>query len=121
MKAFTFTCSALLLTLATNSSIASIACTGQIDILVTTQSGMVELYSQEIYSDSLGRSICNVNSTWKSVPPDTCKIWYSTLLTQAAQKKSVNVYYLPHEAASCNAVATYNNAVAPYAVSYSKN
>lgn len=118
-------CKALLATLILiicgHSKAASIPCDGVIDRLMVTRSGTVEIYSIEIYGNTLGRSICNMNATWKTVSPDTCKTWYSTLLAQAAQNKSVLLYYLTPEMDTCENIATYDNAVVPHGVTYSKN
>lgn len=122
MKALTTFTNAALLTLFSSFSHASSVCSGTIDMLVVTQGGSVEVYSAEIYGNiNLGRSICNINTTWKNVTPDTCKVWYSTLLALVAQNKPVKVHYLQQEMTSCESLATFNNAVAPYAVNYSKN
>ncbi|WP_141229388.1 hypothetical protein [Cellvibrio mixtus] len=121
MKAFLTPTFTILLSLLPGIGSASSVCSGTIDMLLVTQSGIVEVYSSEIYGNSNGRNICNINTNWKSVTPDTCKAWYSTLLALAAQNKPAKIHYLPHETASCANVANYNDSVAPYAVNYSKN
>lgn len=95
----------------------SYPCNGQIDLLAVTRDGSVEIYSTQMFGNKIkGRVICNISSIRKSVTPETCKSWYSTLLAQKAINSSSTIYYLDHEARSCSAVPEFGNAVAPHAV-----
>lgn len=61
--------------------------------------------------------ICNLQSAWKGVNVETCRVWYSTLLAQVSRAQPVKLYYLSHESSSCAAIPYYGNASAPYGVS----
>jgi hypothetical protein len=95
----------------------SYRCSGSIDVLFVTRSGNVEIYSNEAFSDSHGRVICNTSDTWKGVSSATCKVWYSALLTQSIQSKPAVLYYFDNEASSCSTIPLYGASTPPYGVS----
>ena len=95
----------------------SYSCYGKIDNLFITRPGNVEVYSTEIYGNTVGRMICNTTSSWKGVSPDTCKVWVSTILAQIAQKKSTKIYYLTEDSANCTSLLTYDNSPSPWGIS----
>ena len=57
--------------------------------------------------------ICNLNTTWKDVPPVTCAAWYTTLKTAMTKQPlpQTTIYY--PEASLCPSVPTYSAAPAP--------
>lgn len=113
--------SLLLLSIANTGWAGSYICSGLIDTMLVSRGGTVEIYSAQIYGNTVGRSICNLNTTWKTVAPETCKTWYSTLLAQSAQAKPAKIYYLTEEAATCPNILYYDNAAPPYGVAYAKD
>jgi hypothetical protein len=95
----------------------SYQCLGKIDNLFITRDGNIEVYSSEIYGNGIGRKICSTNTIWKSVTPETCKVWISTILAQIAQKKPTRIYYLTEDTANCSTAANYEAAPAPWGIS----
>ena len=83
-------------------------------MLFAKRNGMIELYASELYGSNHGRTICNITTTWKGVTAETCKAWYSNLLSLSAQNKPAVIYYLDNEASACSNVAYYNEAVVPF-------
>lgn len=62
---------------------------GPINYLGMDANGVVQLsFSNVSFID-----ICSVNATFAGVGADVCKAWYSTLLTQRAQGKSMVMYF----------------------------
>ncbi len=93
-------------------------CSGDIDMLLVTRNGAVELYSEELYGTGTGRTLCYVNAEWKSVSADICRVWYSTLLAKSAQSKPAAIHYnFDSVVPSCSDVSTYGSAISPWAVS----
>lgn len=113
MKVVMFRIFILLLALPAVGFSGSYPCTGKIDNFFITRTGNVELYSTEMYGNSIGRNICNTSANWKGVTVDTCKVWASTILAQIAQKKPTKIYYLTDDAASCAATLTYDSSPCP--------
>lgn len=111
----------LLLSITNTSWAGSYICSGIIDFMLVSRGGAIEIYSSQIYGGTPGRYICNLNTTWKTVSPETCKAWYSTLLAQSAQAKPAKIYYLTEDAATCANIPYYDNAVAPHGVAFAKN
>jgi hypothetical protein len=111
----------LFLSVTGNSWAGSMVCSGIIDFVLVSRTGNIEVYSTQLYGNTLGRNICNLNTTWKTVTPETCKVWYSTLLAQLAQAKPTKIYYLTEDAETCPLISTYNNAVAPHGVAFAKD
>lgn len=99
-----------------SSTAGSIPCSGAIDMLFVKRTGEVELYSSQLYGNGIGRTICNTANAWKGITPDTCKVWYSNMLSSSAQSKPVVLYYLDSEVSSCGNVQSYNDSPAPFGV-----
>ena len=100
----------------TSVSAGSIACSGKIDMLFAKRDGKIELYSEELYGSSQGRTLCDMTAEWKGVDTNTCKTWYSNLLAQSSQNKPAVVYYLDTEVNNCTSISTFNNAASPFGI-----
>lgn len=58
--------------------------------------------------------VCNVETTWKGIPPNVCVSWVAKLDAALALGKHISIHY--PEAPPCNAIPYYGNAPAPYYV-----
>ncbi len=73
------------------------ACTGYIKRVQLTKTGAVELIAPGLYKtssgsdDTTGHTICNMSVEWKGVTPETCRGWYSLVLSSIAQNKRIKM------------------------------
>ncbi|WP_444933926.1 hypothetical protein [Microbulbifer sp. JTAC008] len=94
---------------------ASSTCEGVVDRVQLTRVGNVELISNDLYGSSEGRLICNMSSSWNSVAPETCRGWYSLILSSIAQQSAIKVQY--NEGGACAEQPTWSDSNSPWMIS----
>ncbi|MGK6321315.1 hypothetical protein [Sphingomonas sp. DT-204] len=57
--------------------------------------------------------LCNVQTTWKGITPNTCFAWFSTVSTAVAQQKPILVFYYAAVGADCATMPNYANSLPP--------
>jgi len=57
--------------------------------------------------------ICNVQSTWNGIGPDTCKAWYATLLAAKTANQAIQVWYPDSAGYTCASLPTYSSSLTP--------
>ena len=57
--------------------------------------------------------LCNVQTNWKGVTPNTCFAWFSTVSTAVAQQKPILVFYYDSAGVDCATMPNYANSPAP--------
>lgn len=62
--------------------------------------------------------ICNITTTWKSVPAAVCNVWVAHLTTAVATQQNIIVAY--GSLSSCGALPTYGDSPGPNYVSLQK-
>jgi hypothetical protein len=98
-----------------SSHVLADVCFGQVDRVQLTRGGNVELISSALFNSTDGRTICNINSVWKEVGVNSCKGWYSLVLSSIAQKSDVKIQY--GSGVACAATGTWSSAPAPWMLS----
>lgn len=104
----------LLLLLVTVPVSASYTCVGKMDHFQITASGYVQVTSNEVYGDNIGRAVCNITASWKNVTTQTCKAWVAMLL--AAEKSNTIVRIQYRDSLSCTTQPTWGDAEAPWVI-----
>ncbi len=90
-------------------------CEGKIDSMQIVYQGRVEILSQELYGDHVGRVLCNMVTDWKGVSADACKTWYSIALASMAQRSKIRIQYDPGD--TCAGQGSWSTANRPHMVS----
>lgn len=57
--------------------------------------------------------ICDLDTTWKGVNPDTCKAWFAMVQGAYHAQTSVIIFYSGLSEASCDEIPTYGGAHGP--------
>lgn len=58
--------------------------------------------------------VCNIETTWKGIPPNVCVSWVAKIDAALALSKRISIYY--RDAPACNLIPYYGEAPAPYYV-----
>ncbi|MDH5650957.1 MAG: hypothetical protein OEZ39_03680 [Gammaproteobacteria bacterium] len=87
---------------------ADVTCTGSITDIYTYKAGAVSIkgtWGGDIIQ------ICDLAATWKDVPVEVCKVWFSKLLSAKSAQQNVLLSYL--DITSCTTIPTYGSAPSP--------
>lgn len=84
----------LLLTLLFAASTeASYFCTGPVNNAIIHTSGYVGLRADKIFGDAHSRFMCNIETEWNNISPETCKIIAAKLMAKEASKMDIKIQY----------------------------
>jgi hypothetical protein len=106
--------SVLLVSIIISLPVFAYACTGKVDRVQLTGAGSVEIISSELYGNSTGHTICNLSTVWKDVTVESCKGWYSLILSSIAQNVAIKIQYTT---TACENVGEWSNANPPHMLS----
>jgi hypothetical protein len=95
---------------------ADLTCIGKIDAVNTAADGYVAIISSEMFGDSAGRTVCNLN-VGGAVTVDACRSWVSQALASYASKTNFRVVYLNSAHSSCSALPSWSFVEKPASLS----
>lgn len=90
-------------------------CDGMVARVQLTREGNVEVISSQLYGNSDGRTVCNIHAEWKGVKPESCRGWYSLMLSSVAMKSKIRVQYSAGQ--TCAGQPSWSAANAPWMLS----
>ena len=110
MKKHLLNVSLLFSLLATSASVAQAQqwCGTKVRDQYINSSGDLVVYAS-IRNDYL--QVCNLNTTWKSVTPQTCAGWYG--LIKSAVSRNASMTFLYNESTPCTSIPRYGDAPVP--------
>ena len=85
-------------------------CVGLLNEALTYNDGGVMIYSQWRNDWT---HICNLNTTWNSISPQTCFAWFSQIQTAVTARRPIGVYYAGLAPAQCATMPVYTSTPAP--------
>jgi hypothetical protein len=95
---------------------ASYICTGKIDHFQVTASGGVQVTSESIFNDGVGRAVCYLTQVWKGVSPESCKTWVAMILAAEATGTVIRIQY--QDELTCTTQPTWASASSPWMVDH---
>lgn len=91
-------------------------CEGKVVRMLASKGGEVQLLT-EFRGEWL--SICNMEVTWKDVPPTTCASWVATLTSAILTQNIVTMFYTD-PITVCSTIPAYVNAPPPHYVALAR-
>lgn len=91
-------------------------CVGKIDGVNVADNGALSIYSEEIYGDKSGRTICNLLIPDK-VPVKVCELWSAQVLESYSSQKNLRIAFRESNYDSCLGHPIWDKADKPNTVS----